>query len=111
MANLTVNEFTEMLQNTKPCKGLARIQESVSCQGIQVCKEKFEFPKHDVLIVRSQWTKTQGGYSIRVNNYYAAKRHFLQIPMDNLKQCKTVIDILKTEGEYQLWTGHHVKVN
>ena len=103
------NEYTQMLQDTKACKGLDRIEETIACEGIQVQKSIHEFPNHDVLIVRSQWTKTQGSYSIRVNNYYAAKRHFLQIPMDNLKQCKQVIAKLEEDGIIQVWTGHTIE--
>lgn len=105
------NEFVQMLRNTPVCRGLELIDSSIANSGIQVCKEKTEFVDHDVLIVRGQWAKTSGAWSIRVNNYYAAKRHFLQIPMNNLKQCRAVVDELKQNGQIQLWTGHVIKVN
>lgn len=105
-----VDEYTEMLMNTPVCRGLELVESSISNSGIQVCKEKHEFPKHDVLIVRGQWTKTSGAWSIRVNNYYATKRHFLQIPMDTLTQCRAIIQQLKETGECQLWTGHFISI-
>ena len=100
-----------MLLNTPACKGCQELDATIASEGVQVAKEVHEFSKHDVIIVRSQWTKTQGGYSIRVNNYFSEKRHFLQVPLDNLKQCRQVIAELKEKGEFQFWTGHHVKVN
>ena len=103
---LVQNDYTRMLEQTPICSGLCRIEETRSCEGIQVRKARYEFEKHEILIVRSQWTKTQGGWAIRVNNYYAEKNHFLQIPVQQLKQCYQIINVLKEEGTVKLWTGH-----
>tara|TARA_R110000796_G_scaffold63139_1_gene145490 strand:- start:68 stop:448 length:381 start_codon:yes stop_codon:yes gene_type:complete len=99
-------KYVEMLMNTASCRGLERIPNSISNAGIQVAKETHDFPKYEILIVRSQWTKCVGGWSIRVNNYYNTKRHFLQIPMDSLKDCRAIIKELKETGNVQFWTGH-----
>lgn len=103
---LVENDYTKMLQETSVCKGLERVQESISCEGIQVLKAHFSFTKKDVQIIRSQWTKTQGGWAIRVNNFYAEKRHFLQVPVDTYKQCKQIISNLMEGEDVALWTGH-----
>jgi hypothetical protein len=104
------DEFTEMLQNTAACRGLEIIENTISGGGITVCKEKHSFKKYDVLIVRSQWSKTQGGFGIRVNNYYQTKRHFIQIPMQTMKQCRQVIQDLNETGKHTFWTNHTVDV-
>lgn len=104
-----MSKFIQMLLETPQCKGLERVEESRSCSGIQVCKEKHIFSSQDVLIIRSQWSKTQGGWNIRVNNFYADKHHFLQVPVDTLKQCKEIIETLKKEGIFSHWMGFHIK--
>tara|TARA_R110000772_G_scaffold259204_2_gene376743 strand:- start:76 stop:465 length:390 start_codon:yes stop_codon:yes gene_type:complete len=103
--------YEQMLMDTPACKGLELVEPSSLNSGIQVIKEKISFVDRDVLIVRAQWTKTQGGFGIRVNNFYSEKRHFLQISMNNLKQCQSVVDQLKKTGQVQLWTGHVINVN
>lgn len=104
-------KFVNMLKETTPCRGLELVESSSSANGIQVRKERHDFPKYEILIVRSQWTKSCGGWSIRVNNFYNTKRHFLQIPIDTLKQCQTIIQELKDNGSVQLWSGHFINAN
>jgi len=104
MKNLKNNSYDEMIKNTKICKGLKVIGESF--QGALIFeKAKFEFAKFDIQIVRIQWTKTQGAWAIRVNNFYSTKKHFCQLPIDKLKDCFKAIEILKNEGSFHHWTG------
>lgn len=69
---------------------------------------KYEFENHIISITKSQWAKTQKTFCIRVDNYVALKKHFIQIPMDSLKLAKMFIEELKENGSGQFWTGHHV---
>ena len=105
------HEFVEMLRNTPPCRGLELVESTISANGIQVAKERHEFHKYEILIVRGQWTKSVGGWSIRVNNFYNTKRHFLQIPIPTLKQCRAIIQQLKENGSVQLWSVHFIDAN
>jgi hypothetical protein len=69
------------------------------------------FENYTVLVVKSEWTKTQHTFCIRVLDFYkdSAKPH-LQIPCDKLKYCKAFIEEAKNTGVLSLWTGHTANV-
>lgn len=104
-------QFVEMLMDTPACRGCEIVETVGVGNGVQVLKEKISFVDFDVMIIRSQWTKTQGGFAIRVPNYSTGKRHNLQIPVQTMRQCREHIQELKDNGITTLWTNHTIKVD
>lgn len=88
---------------------LKKAPETRSCQGIQLFYKSFEFCTYNVYIIKSQWTKTQKAFSIRIDNFYSEKNHMLQIPMKNLKQCLEAVKEMKEKEVFHFWTRHTVK--
>jgi len=70
---------------------------------------KHEFRNYVISICKAQWTKTQKGYFVRIDNYNTGKNHYIHLPIDTLKDCKKFIDTLKETGSAGHWTGHYIK--
>lgn len=88
-----------------------QIVESLGCgDSISFLIDEYNFENYTVQIVKSQWSKTQKTFCVRVHNYSTGKRPHLQIPLDTLKNCKMIINE-SIEKEYiHFWTGHIVEV-
>ena len=77
--------------------------------GLSFLKEEHNLHGWTIQIVRSQWTKTQGTWCIRIPNYYTGNKHFLQIPNYSLKSAKQFIENFKNDKFAITWTGHRLE--
>ena len=73
--------------------------------------EQRESKDFDFQIVKTQWTKTQFGYSLRVPNFFQGKKHDIRLPFDTIKQARGFINRIFNEGFAQHWTGYVVFEN
>lgn len=95
--------------NLKENQNLQVVEKLGYGDGVQFLLNSYEFTNHKIDIIKSQWTKTQKSYCVRVYNYYVGKRPHLQIPYDKKKQAIAFIEELKQNKIEALWTGHVVK--
>ena len=87
-----------------------QIVEPLGCGGsMNFLIDEFNFENYKVQIVKSQWSKTQKTFCIRVYNYETGKNPHLQIPCETLKNCKRYISETSETGVLHLWTGHACK--
>lgn len=78
-------------------------------EGVDFCVNSYEFSNYKIKIVKSQWTKTQKTYCVRVLNYNVGKNPHLQIPYKTKNNAIAFIDRLKNNKIEQLWTGHVIE--
>lgn len=97
------------ISNLKENQNLQVVEKIGFGDGVQFLLNSYEFDNHKIDIIKSQWTKTQKGYCVRVYNYYVGKRPHLQIPYRTKKNAIAFIERLKNNKMEQLWTGHVVK--
>lgn len=94
----------------KQNKNLQQVETLNGLDGLTFLVSEHRFENYTVQVVKSQWTRTQKIYCIRILNFYTGNRPHIQIPYDTLRDCNASIREAERTGVIHLWTGHSANV-
>ena len=103
---MTTQAIIELKENRN-----LEVIESLGASGSpQFLIKEFNFENFTVQVVKSQWTKSQKTYGIRVLNMETGKNPHVQICNYSKKQALDCVKQASENGFLHLWTGHIAKV-